>query len=140
VDAVLDVTGVKLIPTGQANYEQALAAAREALAGAAFEAARSAGRALSLEAILAEAERGSAPAAEIAAGEHAPRSGTPFGLTPREVEVLRLLAAGRSNPEIAAALFISPRTATTHVSNILAKLGVDSRAEAAARAVRDDLV
>jgi len=54
------------------------------------------------------------------------------GLTSREHEVLRLLVAGRSNREIAAALFISPKTASVHVSNILAKLGASSRTEAAA--------
>ena len=59
-----------------------------------------------------------------------------FGLTEREREVLLLLAAGRSNPQIAGALFISPKTASVHVSNILAKLGVDSRVEAAAVAHR----
>ena len=55
-----------------------------------------------------------------------------FGLTDREREVLLLLADGRSNPEIAQALFISPKTASVHVSNILAKLGVGGRVEAAA--------
>ena len=59
-----------------------------------------------------------------------------FGLTDREREVLRLLAAGRSNPEIARELFISPKTASVHVSNILAKLGVGGRVEAAAVAHR----
>ncbi len=59
-----------------------------------------------------------------------------FGLTEREREILALLAAGRSNPQIAEALFISPKTASVHVSNILAKLGVDSRVEAAAVAHR----
>ncbi len=54
------------------------------------------------------------------------------GLTAREAEVLRLLAAGRSNREIAAELFIAPKTASVHVSNILAKLGAASRTEAAA--------
>ena len=54
------------------------------------------------------------------------------GLTAREVEVLRLVAAGRSNGEIGATLFISTKTASVHVSNILAKLGVSSRGEAAA--------
>jgi DNA-binding NarL/FixJ family response regulator/tetratricopeptide (TPR) repeat protein len=54
------------------------------------------------------------------------------GLTGREVEVLRLIAAGHSNREIGAALFIAPKTASVHVSNILAKLGASSRTEAAA--------
>jgi DNA-binding NarL/FixJ family response regulator len=59
-----------------------------------------------------------------------------LGLTPREVEVLALVAAGRSNRQIAEALFISPKTASVHVSNILAKLGVHTRVEAAAVAHR----
>jgi DNA-binding CsgD family transcriptional regulator len=59
-----------------------------------------------------------------------------FGLTDREREVLALLAAGRSNPEIARALFISAKTASVHVSNIMAKLGVSRRVEAAAIAHR----
>ncbi|GAB3690967.1 LuxR family transcriptional regulator [Nocardiopsis oceani] len=58
----------------------------------------------------------------------------PSGLTPREVEVLRLLAQGLSNAGIATELFVSPKTASVHVSNILAKLGVPNRATAGARA------
>jgi DNA-binding NarL/FixJ family response regulator len=57
-------------------------------------------------------------------------------LTEREREVLELLADGRSNPQIAEALFISRKTASAHVSNIIAKLGVTSRGEAAAVAHR----
>jgi DNA-binding NarL/FixJ family response regulator len=57
-----------------------------------------------------------------------------LGLTSRELEVLRLVAAGQSNREIAACLVISPKTASVHVSNILAKLGAASRTEAAVKA------
>jgi DNA-binding CsgD family transcriptional regulator/tetratricopeptide (TPR) repeat protein len=59
------------------------------------------------------------------------------GLTDREREVLRLLARGMSNREIGAELFITPKTASVHVSNILAKLGAASRTEAAAIAHRE---
>ncbi|MFF0213599.1 helix-turn-helix transcriptional regulator [Streptomyces vinaceus] len=59
-----------------------------------------------------------------------------LGLTSRERDVLSLVAAGRSNRQIAEELFISPKTASVHVSNILAKLGVAGRGEAAALAHR----
>jgi DNA-binding NarL/FixJ family response regulator len=61
-------------------------------------------------------------------------------LTPREVEVLRLVGAGRPNKEIAHELGISERTARTHVSNILRKLALSSRTQAALWAVREGLV
>jgi DNA-binding NarL/FixJ family response regulator len=61
-------------------------------------------------------------------------------LTSREREVLRLIAAGRSNREIAAVLYIAPKTASVHVSNILGKLGAASRTEAAAIAHREGLI
>jgi DNA-binding CsgD family transcriptional regulator len=57
-----------------------------------------------------------------------------LGLTPREREVLDLVAVGNTNRQIADELFISTKTASVHVSNILAKLGVANRGEAAARA------
>ena len=59
-----------------------------------------------------------------------------LGLTPREAEVLSLVAAGRTNREIGALLFVSEKTASVHVSNILRKLGVSSRVDAAAIAQR----
>lgn len=67
-------------------------------------------------------------------------SGPLAGLTAREDEVLRLVAAGRTNGEIGSALFISTKTASVHVSNILAKLGASSRGEAAAIAHRYGLI
>ena len=62
------------------------------------------------------------------------------GLTGREVAVIRLVAAGRTNAEIGAELYISPKTAGVHVSNILHKLGVSSRVQAAAWAERAGLL
>ncbi len=61
-------------------------------------------------------------------------------LTSRELEVLRLVGAGKANKEIAADLVISERTARTHVSNVLRKIGVSSRTQAAVLAVREGLV
>jgi DNA-binding CsgD family transcriptional regulator len=66
------------------------------------------------------------------AADRASRDG-PSVLTEREREVLELVAEGQSNDQIAGTLFISPKTASVHVSHILAKLGVSSRTEAAAR-------
>jgi DNA-binding NarL/FixJ family response regulator len=61
------------------------------------------------------------------------------GLTPREGEVAALVAEGLSNGEIARRLYISTKTASVHVSNILAKLGMSSRAQVAAWATRQGL-
>jgi DNA-binding NarL/FixJ family response regulator len=69
----------------------------------------------------------------------APQQGT-TALTPREREILVLVAQGRSNRDIANALVISERTARTHVSNVLGKLGLASRTQAALWAVREGLV
>ena len=69
---------------------------------------------------------------DLAHGEVSARTSASLGLTDRELEVLRLVADGRNNRDIAAGLFISAKTASVHVSNILAKLGVHSRVEAAA--------
>jgi DNA-binding NarL/FixJ family response regulator len=68
------------------------------------------------------------------------RGGPDAELTTRELEILRLLGAGKSNKEIAAELQISERTARTHVSNILRKLGLTSRTQAALWAVGKGLV
>ena len=69
-----------------------------------------------------------------------PVSDVSFGLSPREREVLVLLAQGKSNPEIAEVLSISRKTVAVHVSNILGRLGVESRSAAVAVAIRTNLV
>jgi DNA-binding NarL/FixJ family response regulator len=66
--------------------------------------------------------------------------GTDFGLTSREREVLSLVAAGRTNRQIADELFISESTAGVHVSHILSKLGVSSRTQAASVAISQGLI
>jgi DNA-binding CsgD family transcriptional regulator len=121
--------------------------------GAPYEAARSGvllGRALralgdedSAAAELATARRtfaglGAGPAEREAAALLQPSA--PAGLSAREVEVLRLVAAGKTNPEIAAELFLSEKTVARHLSNIFAKLNVTSRTAAAAFAFEHRLV
>jgi DNA-binding NarL/FixJ family response regulator len=79
------------------------------------------------------------PKDRTAAPEVPPSPAASLGLTQREVEVLALVAEGRTNRQICQALFITPKTASVHVSRILAKLGVTGRGEAAAVAHRLDL-
>ncbi len=79
-------------------------------------------------------------AAPELAGLAPPDADAPAGLTGRELEVLRLVAAGRSNREIAATLTISEHTVARHLQNIFAKLGVTSRTAASAFAFEHDLV
>jgi DNA-binding CsgD family transcriptional regulator/tetratricopeptide (TPR) repeat protein len=93
-----------------------------------------------LAAIHALADRARIPLDTAASAAQPSEETVPYGLTEREVLVLRLLVAGRSNGEIGADLFISRKTASVHVSNILRKLGVSNRAQAAALAERAGLV
>ena len=92
---------------------------------------------LPLEAVKAASVAGATSNLEAPAAE-APARGPAeiLGLSGREWEVLELVAAGRSNAEIAETLFISPKTASVHVTHILDKLGVNNRVEAATIAVR----
>jgi DNA-binding NarL/FixJ family response regulator len=115
--------------------EALLAAGRRGEASGAALAAHSVALRLGAEplreAVEALARRGRLDLGEVAV----PGDGA-AGLTARELEVLRLVAAGRSNQQIAEALYISRKTASVHVSHILAKLGVRTRVEAAAVAHR----
>jgi DNA-binding CsgD family transcriptional regulator len=147
------------VALARADADAALLAARRAISAwaglsAVYERARCrllGGQALRLlgeeesaEAEITEARRtfaelGAKPAEREAAallgGEKAPG-----GLSPREVEVLRLVAAGNSNPQIATALVLSEKTVARHLSNIFTKLGVGSRTAAAAFAYEHRLV
>jgi DNA-binding NarL/FixJ family response regulator len=78
--------------------------------------------------------------ADRAAGEAVGERGSPFDLTPRELEVLAMLARGLTNREIGEALYMAEKTASVHVSRILGKLGVRSRTQAATLALRAGLV
>ncbi len=104
---------------------------RAELGEVAFASAWGEGRRLSPDAARDEAIR----VADVISAAPKHKTTSPaesYGLTQRELDVLRLIAAGRSNPQIGEALFISPRTAQIHVTHVLAKLGLANRTEAAA--------
>ena len=84
--------------------------------------------------------RGQALAARLAVAPPPRRPSHPAGLSARELQVLRLVAAGKTNRQIAADLFISERTVERHVSNIFNKLGVSTRAAATAYAYQHQIV
>jgi len=110
------------------GYEQDLAAVRSALDEAAFGAAWAEGRTMTFERAVEYALEEPRATREDAAPT------AQAGLTPRELEVLRLVARGLSNREVAAELVLSKHTVHRHVNNALSKLGVSSRAAAVARA------
>ena len=124
----------------RARFEWAELSAREKLGEQAFTAAWERGAATSTELAIADASDLLARMLESSAPLVPAGPLDQFNLTPRERDVLRLLVAGRSDREIAEALFIGARTVETHVSNLIAKLGVHNRTEAAALATREGLV
>jgi non-specific serine/threonine protein kinase len=139
VEAIHERTGAPLQVPWQPIQDRATRLARAALGDDQFVAEMERGKreplpqavaeVLALATTLLETLGPAVPASPLAA----------LGLSNREGEVLRLLAAGQTNAEIADALFISRRTVTTHVSNLYAKLGVASRAEAIAFALRHEM-
>jgi non-specific serine/threonine protein kinase len=140
VDAVRARTHAPLllIPMQIARYEQTICETRAQLGDEVFAVTRAAGRSLSLEEAVSEALM-STWSPEVPTHARAAQDQATGGLTLREQEVLKLIVAGYSNRQVAEALFISHRTATTHVGHILAKLDVGTRAEAAAWGVRQGL-
>ena len=125
-------------PHGLRTYLARALAVRGRLPGrdrkADLDEARRIAQEIGLKPLLEKLELAGDPVAETEAEDN------PYGLSPRELDVLRLLVDGRTDREIAEALFISPRTAMSHVANIRNKLGVDSRTAAAGIAIREGLV
>jgi DNA-binding NarL/FixJ family response regulator len=136
-----ETCGVEVGPLIRAGRQADIDAVRTALSDEAFTAAWAAGRALSADDAVAEALAFAVQLTDSPPARPADRQpASPDGLTAREVEVLRLLAAGRTSREIAEALVLSVRTVDRHLANIYAKIGAANRAEAAAFAVRHGLV
>jgi non-specific serine/threonine protein kinase len=133
-----------------AGLEETKAAARAALGDEAFATAWDAGGTLSAEQAVDLALAGSTPTTSLAADDDTQSESAPdvdrrglaagFDLTRREREILSLLAQRYTDPEIADQLFISRKTASNHVANILSKLSATNRREAAAVAARYALV
>jgi predicted ATPase/DNA-binding CsgD family transcriptional regulator len=115
--------------------ERALQAAKAHLSAADLDNAWSRGRTLSPAEAIEIALKGLGDEPAVSSAPLLPHG----PLTPRELDVLRLLVEGKSDREIAADLFISHHTVMRHVSNILGKLGVESRTAAATYAMRHDL-
>jgi DNA-binding CsgD family transcriptional regulator len=132
-EALREPIGLAVPRMMQQDYDRAVETGRTTAGKERLAEAWSAGRAFAPEEafVLATTLR-------LDAAPH--REPAPFGLSPREIEVLRLVAEGRTDQEIADALFIGYRTVTTHVTKILNKLGVDSRTAASTQAVRLGIV
>jgi non-specific serine/threonine protein kinase len=119
-------------------FERAAAEGRAHMGAEAWDRAWEAGRRMPDEQVDAEIDGLLAGATEQPRPAQQPRAVT-SGLTERELDVLRLMADGRTNPQIAGALFISNRTVAHHVGHILAKLDVESRTAAVSYAIRHEI-
>ena len=134
-DSLRDALGVPIPPVELADYERSLSAARVHLGERAFAAAWAQGRAMTLEQALASKGQKPIPRSTTTA----PPPTYPAGLTGREVEVLRLLADGLTDLQIAEKLVLSPRTVHAHISSIYSKLDVTSRSAATRYAMEHHL-
>ena len=137
--ALREQIGVPVEEWQRATYVQGMELARSTMPPEMFSTLWAEGFALPAEAVVAEALAVASPTASSNETSLPPDVASMAGLTPREIEVLRLLAEGLSDREIAAALSISERTTGNHVLHILQKLDVDSRTAAAVFAVRHNL-
>jgi len=140
-EALREAIGAQMYPIHCASYAHALARARAQLGEQTFRTAWAVGRSMTPEQALATQEPRTPQAAPIPSSSAVPPPPpAPFGLTGREREVLRLLAEGLTNPQIAERLVISLPTVSTHVTSIFNKLQVNSRSAATRYAVEHHLV
>jgi non-specific serine/threonine protein kinase len=138
--AVREAIGNPIQPVERPLIESAVEQLRGALGESAFRAEFAVGLTMSVDAAIAEGLSFLASIAlPVPCAEPDPGDASPL-LTPRELDVLRLVVEGQTNTQIAAALFISHRTVRNHLSNIFAKLKVESRTAAATLALRNNLV
>ncbi|MCA1731695.1 MAG: LuxR C-terminal-related transcriptional regulator, partial [Actinobacteria bacterium] len=140
-EALREAIGLPLsyLDRSHPDYESLLAAARSQLDEAAWEAAQAEGRAMTPEqaveyALKVEEEKSASPSTT------APPPSYPAGLSVREAEVLKLVAKGLTDTQVAEELFISPRTVSGHLTSVYGKLGVSSRAAATRFAAEHDLL
>lgn len=143
-EAIRVAFGTPLPPVERADYERAIAAARSHLGEKTFAAAWAEGRTMALDQVLSTHGKTMSltpmPAAPASAFP-ASKSVAPYpqGLTRREAEVLRLVASGLTDAQVAGKLVISPRTVHTHLNSIYSKLGVTSRSAATRYAIEHHL-
>jgi DNA-binding CsgD family transcriptional regulator len=136
VEAFVSTNGMSLHDHHRAANERYLADIRARLGETAFSAAWESGRTTPFDQVIAEALSPADPC-ELPNTTPASRGQKEaLGLTPREAQVLHLLVQGISDRQIGEALFIGTRTVNYHVTNLLTKLGLNSRSAAAAFAVR----
>ncbi|HET8524907.1 MAG TPA: response regulator transcription factor, partial [Thermomicrobiales bacterium] len=139
-DASLATIGAP-VPLSDEERRQRESPFRAALGSAAFDRDVRAGRGIALdEATNLARTLASGQPDNIPVSTSPPAQHVNHGLTSRELEILRLVSAGHSNADIADLLFISPRTVSTHITNLLGKLGVDNRAAAVSYAYQHGLV
>jgi DNA-binding NarL/FixJ family response regulator len=132
-----------MAPVESANYERSVAAARGSLGEKAFTAAWNQGRSMSPEQALAAQGWETIKTLPADQPPTSPMKSSPTypnGLTAREVEVLRLVAQGLTDAQVAEQLVISPRTVNTHLTAIYGKIGVTSRSAATRYAIENHLI
>jgi len=142
-EVLREVMGTPMHPVYRANYEQAIAQARAMLGEQAFRDTWAEGRSMTPQQALAAQEPEMIPAGGSGVPQPPATTQTPAypdGLTAREVEVLRLIAQGWTDAQIAEHLVISPRTVNRHTTSLYSKLNVSSRAAATRYALEHDLL